>query len=71
VRAQEHRSRVGLVLRYTVLALLGGLTGVLLSRLIFPVVFERGGPFVFLTFAILLSGVVLIARLLWRGGSRP
>jgi hypothetical protein len=58
-------------MRYVLLALLGAATGALLSRLLFPVVFERGGLFVVLTFAILLSGVFLIARLLRRGGARP
>ena len=53
-------------MRYLVLAFLGGIIGVLVSRLLFPVVFERGGPFVFLVVAILLAGVVLIAWLLWR-----
>jgi hypothetical protein len=71
VRAQDQRSRVGLALRYVVLALVGGLTGVLLAGFVFPAVFERGGLFVFLTFAILLSGAVLVARLLRRGGSGP
>jgi hypothetical protein len=58
--------RVALALRYVELILLGGITGVLLSRLLFPVVFERGGSFVFLTSAVLLVRVVLIARLSWR-----
>jgi hypothetical protein len=58
--------RVALSLRYVELILLGGITGMLLSRLLFPVVFERGGSFVFLAPAVLLVGVVLIARLLWR-----
>ena len=58
--------RVALSLRYVELILLGGITGMLLSRLPFPVVFERGGSFVFLAPAVLLVGVVLIARLLWR-----
>jgi hypothetical protein len=71
VRMPDQRSRVGLELRYAVLIVLGGITGVLLSRFLLPVVFERGGPFVFLVFAILLVRVVLIARLLPRGGSRP
>ncbi len=53
-------------MRYSVLAFLGGIMGVLVSRLLFPVAFERGGPFVFLVVAILPLGVVLIARLLWR-----
>jgi hypothetical protein len=66
VRAPGRRSRTGLALRYAGLILLGGATGVLLSRFLFPVVFERGGPFLFLVFAILLVGVVLIARSLWR-----
>jgi hypothetical protein len=71
VRTPGQRSRVGLVLRYTVLALIGGIIGVLLARFLLPVVFERGGLFVFLTYAILLVVMVLIGRLLWRGGSRP
>jgi hypothetical protein len=58
--------RVALALRYVELILLGGITGVLLSRLLFPVVFERGGSFVFLAPAALLVRVVLIARLSWR-----
>jgi hypothetical protein len=58
--------RVALSLRYVELILLGGITGMLLSRLLFPVVFERGGSFVFLAPAVLLVGVVLIARLSWR-----
>jgi hypothetical protein len=66
VRARDHRMRVALALRYVELILLGGITGVLLSRLLFPVVFERGGSFVFLAPAVLLVGVVLIARLSWR-----
>ena len=66
MRALDHRTRVGLALRYVVLILLSGITGVLLSRLIFPVVFERGGSFVLLAPAVLLVGVVLIARLSWR-----
>ena len=64
--ARDHRTRVGLALRYVVLIILGGITGVLLSRFLFPVVIERGGAFVFLIFAILLVGVVLISRLLRR-----
>ena len=71
MRTPDQQSRVGLALRYIVLALLGGITGVLLSRVLFPAVFERGGLVVILAFAILLVGVVLIARLLWRGGPRP
>jgi hypothetical protein len=71
MRTQDQRSGRGHALRYVLLALLGGVTGVLLSRFVFPAVFERGGLLVFLTFAILLSGVFLIARLLRRGGSRP
>jgi hypothetical protein len=66
VRARNHRMRVALALRYVELILLGGITGVLLSRLLFPVVFERGGSFVFLAPAVLLVRVVLIARLSWR-----
>ena len=66
MRARDHRMRVALSLRYVELILLGGITGVLLSRLLFPVVFERGGSFVFLAPAVLLVGVVLIARLSWR-----
>jgi hypothetical protein len=66
VRAHDHRTRIGLALRYAGLILLGGATGVLLSRFLFPVVLERGGPFVFLVFAILLVGVLLTARLLRR-----
>jgi hypothetical protein len=66
VRARDHRMRVALSLRYVELILLGGITGMLLSRLLFPVVFERGGSFVFLAPAVLLVGVVLIARLSWR-----
>ena len=67
MRTRDHRTRVGLALRYVVLILLSGITGVLLSRLPFPVVFERGGSFVFLAPAVLLVGVtVLIARLLRR-----
>jgi hypothetical protein len=66
VREPGRRSRTGLALRHAGLILLGGATGVLLSRFLFPVVFERRGPFLFLVFAILLVGVVLIARLLWR-----
>ena len=65
MRMPDQRSRVGLALRYAVLIVLAGITGVLLS------LFERGGPFVFLVFAILLVGVVLTARSLRRGGSRP
>jgi hypothetical protein len=66
VRARDHRMRVAFSLRYVELILLGGITGMLLSRLLFPVVFERGGSFVFLAPAVLLVGVVLIARLSWR-----
>ncbi|MDF2701957.1 MAG: hypothetical protein K0S10_901 [Rubrobacteraceae bacterium] len=66
MRAWDHRMRVAFALRYVELILLGGITGVLLSRLLFPVVFERGGSFVFLAPAVLLVGVVLIARLSWR-----
>ena len=71
MRTQDQRSGRGHALRYVLLALLGGVTGVLLSRFVFPAVFERGGLFVVLTLAILLSGVFLIARLLRRGGSKP
>jgi hypothetical protein len=71
MRTPDPRPQTRSRLRYVVLALLGGVTGVLLSRFVFPAVFERGGLFVVLTFAILLSGVFLIARLLRRGGSRP
>jgi hypothetical protein len=66
VRARDHRTREALALRNVELILLGGITGMLLSRLLFPVVFERGGSFVFLAPAVLLVGVVLIARLSWR-----
>ena len=66
MRARDHRMRVALSLRYVELILLGGITGMLLSRLLFPVVFERGGSFVFLAPAVLLVGVVLIARLSWK-----
>jgi len=66
VRTLDQRSRTGLALRYIVLALVGGITGSLLSWFLFPLVFERRGPVMFLAFAILLVGVVLIARLLQR-----
>ena len=71
MRAQDRRTGRGLAVRYVLLVLLGALTGVLLSRLLFPVVFGRGGPFVLVAFAILLVGVVLIARLLRREGAGP
>ncbi|HEX2183287.1 MAG TPA: hypothetical protein VHH10_13470 [Rubrobacteraceae bacterium] len=66
MRAQVNLTRIGLYLRYGALVVLGGLTGVLLSRFLSPLVLERGGPFVFVVFAVFLVAVVLIARLLRR-----
>jgi hypothetical protein len=70
MRTPHQLSGRGLAPRYILLALLGGVAGVLLSRLLSPVVFERSGAFASLVFAILLVGVVLITPLLWRGGTR-
>ena len=69
MRAQDHRpqARSG----YIVLAILGGITGALLARFVFPAVFERGGLGVFLALVVLLAGVVLLARTVWCGGVRP
>jgi hypothetical protein len=71
MRRQNHQPQTRSNLHYIAFVILGGITGVLLSRFVFPVVFERGDLVVFLAFAILLVGAVLIARLLWWGGSRP
>jgi hypothetical protein len=66
MRAQVNLTRIGLYLRYGALVVLGGVSGLLLSRLLSPRVLERGGPFVFVVFAVFLVAVVLIARLLRR-----
>jgi hypothetical protein len=53
-------------LRFALHVGLGALTGVLVSRLLFPLVFERDGLFVTLA-VVLLAGIILLARALWRG----
>jgi multidrug transporter EmrE-like cation transporter len=68
---RDRRSRVWFALRYALLVGLGVLTGVLISRLLFQVVFERGGPFVTLALVLLVVGIMLLARALWRGRLRP
>jgi multidrug transporter EmrE-like cation transporter len=62
-------TRVRFALHYALLVGLGALTGVLVSRLLFPVVFERGGLFVTLAVVLLVVGITLLARALWRGRS--
>jgi hypothetical protein len=66
---QDHRPQTRSNMRYVVLVILGGITGVLLSRFLFPVVFERSGPFAFVALVILLVGLLLLARAIWRSRS--
>jgi hypothetical protein len=67
---RERQSRVRFALRHALLVGLSALTGVLVSRVLFQVVFERRGLFVILTVALLVVGIMLLARALWRGRSR-
>jgi hypothetical protein len=59
---RDRRSRV----RFALLVGLGALTGALVSRLLLPVVFERRGLFVTLVVVLLVVGIMLLARALWR-----
>ena len=68
---RDLRSHVRFVAHYALLVGLGALAGVLVSRLLSNVVFGRGGPFAILAFLLLVVGIMLLARALWRGRSRP
>ncbi len=53
--------------RHVLVAVLGGLTGVLLAWLILPMVFERDGLVVVLAVALLVIGVALFVQEIQRG----
>ncbi len=52
-------------MKYVALALAGGITGVLISRLLFPVVLDRGG-LALLVLLLLLVATLLLVRMFRR-----
>ena len=67
--AQGPRPRVRPTFRYALLAVLGVLTGLLVSWVLLPAIFGRRSLVVALAIALLVAGAVLLLRLLRRGRS--
>ena len=55
-------------MKYVALAVVGGATGFLIARLLFPLVLDRGG-LIFLVLPIVLIATLLLARAFRRGRS--
>ncbi len=55
-------------MKYVVLAIVGGVVGFLISRLLFPFVLDQGG-LVFVVLLLLLVAVLLLTRVLRRARS--